>query len=438
MKNKFSFKKRKTHILSFLLLTVFSFIFFNIIHTENIVEAHYISSAEEWTVGKAYTRLFEMDSNNISIAESPFLNWTAEDLIQANPDRLNWYDYPKHKRYISKIKLVACRNKNKNSFTFPGGFIYMTTDMLALLNARNNEVNMNRGDIRQNRIIDMYNNSSVTFVIAHEMSHWIHEDWLRTYDKQYNITMIGQIVGWSQNGYSTENQKLIEQYMLTMAQNQANKSLSLKFEGEADISAMELVDNTLYMSNGSALTFFKRIMALENQSDSNLQKNTDKTNLNPHPDTRIRYNNVLKYITEKSNGRVTMDNSGRLYFDGKLWYKDGFAPSRNDVTREERTDYTAGMLESLIYKDLLEHSQTLISDITAIDKNTTPNEKTLLGDSDYNNKSKDSNKRVKIVDNFNIPHERAIQIIHNKVKPVTEEEQYLMYYYNFLKQQNHS
>ena len=127
-----------------------------------------------------------------------------------------------------------------NAFELPGGFIYVTRDM-------------------KNFLLDGYDRSALAFVIAHEMSHHINEDYLRKYDKKFTTGFLFDLLAPKLQGYEALYASAAEDLITTLNSRQMN----FRTEQQADEKGLDLLIKSDNYSPGGSAVFFSRLIELE-------------------------------------------------------------------------------------------------------------------------------------------------------------------------------
>ena len=115
-----------------------------------------------------------------------------------------------------------------------------------------------------------------------------------------------------------------------------------------------------------------------------------------------------RVIHETSGGRVTLDDAGRLYLDGKLVFGSGKMNWTSDASAEERTAYLAGQIATTMqkgcwhYRNLgpMRESEYLPG------RNASPNRTLLVACAQQGNRE-GYGKVIKVLGSFDYPLGRA-------------------------------
>lgn len=302
----------------------------------NVVEAHFMTSAEERSIGE----------NAVTQVEQKYDTSVDDDLIEiqrrlilCNPAYLNWNDGA-HKRWLAPMKMY--HSDSPNAFMLPGGYSYMADSMVNFMNTVQNDGYINKHYLRPMNKSNIYNTSAVAFVMGHEFGHWAGKDHLETYDKQFGLNMLLSFFGGNAGSVGG---MVAQTAGVNIVDTLIDRQMSFNQEKGADEWGLKFLENVPEYSIGGALMKFDRFLRLEEIRfpDGKRPKNFR----NPHPQTMKRYQRVIKYIENSSNGRVKIDN-GDLYVDNQLIPLDG----RADVVSKERVFYVAGQIATAIKKDM--------------------------------------------------------------------------------------
>lgn len=302
----------------------------------NVVEAHFMTSAEERSIGE----------NTVTQVEQKYDTSVDDDLIEiqrrlilCNPAYLNWNDGA-HKRWLAPMKMY--HSDSPNAFMLPGGYSYMADSMVNFMNTVQNDGYINKHYLRPMNKSNIYNTSAVAFVMGHEFGHWAGKDHLETYDKQFGLNMLLSFFGGNAGSVGG---MVAQTAGVNIVDTLIDRQMSFNQEKGADEWGLKFLENVPEYSTGGALMKFDRFLRLEEIRfpDGKRPKNFR----NPHPQTMKRYQRVIKYIENSSNGRVKIDN-GDLYVDNQLIPLDG----RADVVSKERVFYVAGQIATAIKKDM--------------------------------------------------------------------------------------
>ena len=302
----------------------------------NIVEAHFMTSAEERSIGQ----------NAVTQVEQKYDTSVDDDLIEiqrrlilCNPAYLNWNDGA-HKRWLAPMKMY--HSDSPNAFMLPGGYSYMADSMVNFMNTVQNDGYINKHYLRPMNKSNIYNTSAVAFVMGHEFGHWAGKDHLESYDKQFGLNMLLSFFGGNAGSVGG---MVAQTAGVNIVDTLIDRQMSFNQEKGADEWGLKFLENVPEYSTGGALMKFDRFLRLEEIRfpDGKRPKNFR----NPHPQTEKRYQRVIKYIENSSNGRVKIDN-GDHYVDKQLIPLDG----RADVVKKERVFYVAGQIATAIKKDM--------------------------------------------------------------------------------------
>ena len=290
--------------------------------------AHFLSSAEEWCIGNEAIQGYEKQH---SIWQDDSILTLQNCLVQANHDEIKLRE-DGEKRYLSNIKVSG--ENDVNAFTFPGGFIYVTQDMIDFCRTRaaDGTTDMNRYNTDS-----IYNNGTLAFVLGHEMGHFVNEDYLRAYDKRFAVDMLFGLFG----GQGSAESVMVQQEAQDILNKMNTRQMSLRVEEQADEKGLRYVSRVPVWSIGNGAIFFHRLCQLEaaNHTRQDWQRSHSKS------DVRLR--RVLGKMKEISGGRVEFKED-RFYLDHQLFMGTGRLDSTAEVDGLERTYYVAGQIASAI------------------------------------------------------------------------------------------
>lgn len=268
-------------------------------------------------------------------------------LIRWNKNTLIPYvsDY---QRGIRNPHLMITNRSRVNAFSMPGGHIFVSDALIIAFLSRefNPDTGIRTGEQKEflfGNGYELYGHSAIAATIAHEDSHW-----QRNFLQRETDVIVSQISRQQEDdlkiklkvsdGYGY-NRKLNE---LGFSDKLFPKVKQFVYNEElfADKGAMELLDNTDVYSSGSLITVVSRLKDAKEQNKTLT-----------HPTSDVRIHQIIEHIKKLSRGRVQLDKEGHMKLDGKLFMKNGYMPSRYDVTAFDRTVYVAGQLAKSIYKN---------------------------------------------------------------------------------------
>ena len=275
-----------------------------------VTEAHILSNSEEWSIGRQASLKYE--SINYCVEDS--------DLEEIYQDILNSNNLPRKSKSRSFQDLKLSNEATINAFELPGGFIYVTRQM-------------------KNFLLDSPDRSALAFVIAHEMSHHINEDYLRKYDKKFTTGFLFDLLAPKLRGYEALYASAAEDLITTLNSRQMN----FRTEQQADEKGLDLLIKSNNYSPGGSAIFFSRLIELE--------KTLKFTNnfTYPHSKSDVRLKRSLDQIKTISNGRVEIKDN-KFYLDGQLVGKTGLIPlvEGEKMTELEKTYLVAGNIAKAI------------------------------------------------------------------------------------------
>ena len=275
-----------------------------------VTEAHILSNSEEWSIGRQASLKYE--SINDCVEDS--------DLEEIYQDILNSNNLPQKSQSRSFQDLKLSNEETINAFELPGGFIYVTRQM-------------------KNFLLDSPDRSALAFVIAHEMSHHINEDYLRKYDKKFTTGFLFDLLAPKLQGYEALYASAAEDLITTLNSRQMN----FRTEQQADEKGLDLLIKSDKYSPGGSAVFFSRLIELEKKI-----KFTNNFTY-PHSKSDVRLKRSLDQIKTISNGRVEIKDN-KFYLDGQLVGKTGLIPlvEGEKMTELEKTYLVAGNIAKAI------------------------------------------------------------------------------------------
>lgn len=237
--------------------------------------AHFMTSAEEHEIGRAAVERFE-EKNDVAMDDD--LITIQQRLIASNPEHLNWKDGV-HKRWLEPMKMY--HSDQPNAFMLPGGYGYMADSMVNFMGTYQNDGYLNKNRMRPLNKTNIYNTSAVAFVMAHEFGHWAGKDHLESYDKQYGLNIVSNILGALGGSVSAMTARQIG---INLVDTFWERKMSLSQEMGADEWGLQLLENVPEYLTGGALIKFNRFLRLEEirYPDGKHPKNFR----NPHPGTQ--------------------------------------------------------------------------------------------------------------------------------------------------------
>ena len=300
-------------------------------------QAHFMTSAEEREIGAAAA---ERTEEKYDVAWDDDIVEIQKRLIECNPTQLNWND-GRHTRWLAPMKLY--HSDHPNAFMLPGGYSYMADSMVNFMNTYQNNGYTNSNNLRPLNRSNIYNTSSVAFVMGHEFGHWAGKDHLEGYDKQFGLNLLVGIFGGQAGSVGGA---LAQSAGVNLVDTLIDRQMSFNQEKGADEWGLKFLETVPEYSTAGALTKFYRFMKLEEirYPDGKRPKNFR----NPHPETQKRFDRVADYIKKSSNGRVGVNSYGNVFLDRV--HLD--IPSRMDVADVERSFYIAGQIATAIKKDI--------------------------------------------------------------------------------------
>lgn len=234
-----------------------------------------------------------------------------------------------HLKECSEINEINYRfkiidKKGPNAFSIPGGFIYLTADLIDYI----------------------HSDDELAAVIAHEMGHIIHQHSIKQMKDNRKL-------------------KIVELFAILLTKDPAMGLLSelasitilnnyrREYEEEADLTALNLLMKSPVYNPVALLTYFERV-----NSEYLLKHTMDLGIFQTHPDIEKRVESVKKYLLEnghKINRRLT---TNYLTVNGELEYRSDSLKIAKIFINEEEIFFFSGTnkdnvrekMEEVIYK----------------------------------------------------------------------------------------
>lgn len=376
------------------------------ITSASLTEAHIaITPAMEQVAGDGQIRTEEI----AYVATHPGLQLIQDTILKWNPDRLTAYT-DNFQRGIRPVHMAMTNETEVTAYSFAGGHVFVSDAMAKAFTAREYDPNTGNTYGMQKSInngYEIYGHSALAATMAHEYAHWERNYLQREVDllAQYLNPAGEEVVARKlQNSDGAGFIREMNAVSILPKVAPAVKEFAYKEELAADQGAMDLLDNTDVYSPGSLMTVLSRI------------KDADDSKVHTmHPTNAVRMAQVINHINQLSNGRIQIDEKGRMKLDGKLFMSNGYMPARDDVTSFDRTVFVAGQLAKSVYYGTGTKGNR-ISVITDANVYKKAGNKTML--IAYNNKN--SNRRF-LLDKFDISLEETEKIADGKEAGAAKE-----------------
>lgn len=160
--------------------------------------------------------------------------------------------------------------EGSNAFALPGGFIYLTADLLNYV----------------------HSDDELAAVIAHEMGHIIHQHSLKQLQDRQKLKLVELLTVLITSDPTLSI--LSELTSITIL-----NSYRREYEEEADRTALELLQKSLYYHPVALLTYFERV-----KSEDILKKSINMGIFKTHPDVSDRIKMIKQYL---SDNNISMD-----------------------------------------------------------------------------------------------------------------------------------
>ena len=266
----------------------------------SVSEARFVdlSVAEERRIVQQEITKLKNDPNVTAIKSNPDLTRIQKEIVNANPNVL-WFEDGRHDYFLRPIQEMTRSDDDGSSFNLGDGYIFINTADLRYINGIYPAMSG-----RPNNPWNIYNNSELAFVIAHEIGHWKNTEKARC---------------------SAEER--------------------ISYENSADRASLELTEGTAFYGYGGELIEMSRNISTADVQDLKNDKN--------HASPQTRFNATADYVSRASNGRIKIDIKGNCTYDGKPIFlanksKQVPVPFGDspviDVIQEERTMYVAGQI----------------------------------------------------------------------------------------------
>ncbi|HNR66001.1 MAG TPA: M48 family metalloprotease [Atribacterota bacterium] len=185
-------------------------------------------------------------------------------------------EYLKEASGINKInyQIKIVEREGPNAFALPGGFIYLTADLLKYV----------------------HSDDELAAVIAHEMGHIIHQHSIKQLQDKQKLKLV-ELLTILVTGDSTLG-ILSELASITIL-----NFYRREYEEEADFTALELLQKSSHYHPVALLTYFERV-----SSEDMLKPDINLGIFKTHPDVNERIEKIKQYLNEHNiplNRRLT-------------------------------------------------------------------------------------------------------------------------------------
>ncbi len=213
-----------------------------------------------------------------------------------------------------QIKIVE--RDGPNAFALPGGFIYLTADLLRYV----------------------HSDDELAAVIAHEMGHIIHQHSIKQLQDKQKLKLV-ELLTILVTGDSTLG-ILSELAGITIL-----NSYRREYEEEADFTALELLRKSTYYNPVALLTYFERV-----SSEGMLKPDINMGIFKTHPDVSERIKKIKQYLNEYNiplNRRLT---TNYLTVKGDYYQQDILFIAQITINDELILSFAGEDEEALILK----------------------------------------------------------------------------------------
>ena len=357
------------------------------------------------------------------------------EIVKANPKDLN-FDDGEHKMYLNDPKVLN-DSSMVNAMTVPGGNVLISKGLLNIVNMKENifdesKVKETGNYRRSNKADQIFNNSSVGFYLAHEMSHWYNRDWVYMSgvgQNQENIAVIKRVLFKGNPGRITD-----QQLQSLVAQVGTNNNMlsdtNMEVERLADLNGEYFISRTTNMSVGSAIHGFWKARKNLGFTDIDEEESWKPGSTGKHPGTLGREKTLYnKFIKGPLGALVDFDFTTRAFtVGGKAWFGNGHGLGTKEVTAEERTIFFIGQMASLraerdSHENDIQSNDIEIRPITYLNPNVKADQTLVYAKLTF----KDGHTYSKLLDKFNIAYDRVNVLVGFKTVPAVREEEYLLY-----------
>ena len=302
----------------------------------SVSAAPYITPEQEQIAGKG-----QMDLSRVSyVPEVPALTQIQNTIMAKNPSLKHYVS--DSVRGIHPVHLLVTKNQQVNAHSLPGGHIFLSDALVkAFMYKSYNPYTGKTSGVEKTlgNAYEIYGHSAIAATMAHEFAHWernFFQGEVDVLDKFMNEPSKKAVYGMLYRGNGAGFVGELNGLAKTSAALKSIQQYVYNEEVQADLKALEYLDRTDEYSTGSLIYLFNRL------------KDETTASLTPHPTAAVRSVAVRNHIKTISNGRVTLDESGRMSLDGKLFLGTGYLPERSDVTNYDRTSYVAGQLAKCV------------------------------------------------------------------------------------------
>ena len=257
-----------------------------------------ISASSEKFHAKEILEDFYSDEKIESIFVDDDIFRIQKEVVDANPQAL-WFEDGIHDYFLHPVLVLNYKEKIDKAQNIPDGYILISNGRLSLINRK-----------KSNAVENIYNNSKLAFILAHEMGHW------------HNVEPLSK----------------------THVQ-------SRYFEVKADRTAIQFLGNTNFHGYGGALMNFSKKASKEKvPSDMDVENDMKSLdNTSSHPSDAIRFHFAKEALEKASMNRIKANVNGEIYIDGE---KIDAPLLVDEVSSVERSFYVAGQIASAIERDL--------------------------------------------------------------------------------------
>ena len=251
----------------------------------------YISIHAEKVYARQYVDEIKTDDSIKSIQSNDDLLRIQKEIVEANSSEL-WFQNQENAKnpdfFLRPVFQINYKNGKEEASNLLDGYIVISNGMLDFANLTDSK---NKKRLRENKKENVYNNSQIAFILAHESAHWANNE--------PKIT---------------------------------SNNISRMVENKADRKGLSFLTNTLlYGYGGGLIDFHRRVLAGKEGGEK-------------HDPSSLRFINVTSMIFDASEGKVKVSKEG----DCIIHKRKFLAPARLDgeASSIERTFYVTGQIAS--------------------------------------------------------------------------------------------
>lgn len=252
------------------------------------------------SAGKVFDSVLEAFKDKTPAEEYYLGRFVGAELLSKYPVKA----LPKENHYLNLIGKTLVLN-SEQSATYPNyHFLILDTEKINAFAAPTGFIFISKGMIRL-----CQNEDDLAAVLAHEISHVLHQDALSSIDTS-NITSVFTTIGTEGLKITTQNQQILNQLVTSlegdvdkMTQKLVNSPYTRSTESAADETAVELLQNSGYNAEG-LLRVLKQLKAKSGSTKGDF--------FATHPDTDDRIKDVEGWLSGKTVNPVSAKRTQRF------------------------------------------------------------------------------------------------------------------------------